>query len=213
MTKYIQPQRGKKSFTCPHCGVFSQQDLYADNATLQYGGIYNERTEHFPISTSVCTHCKGYVIWNLTNKVYPISGDAPLPNPDMPDDVKITYLEASSILGFSPRGSAALLRLGIQLLCMHLGCKGKSINDDIGKLVKDGLPEKLQQALDIVRVIGNNAVHPGQIETDDPETAQSLFHLTNIIVESMISVPKRVNNLYATLPAVVLDGITKRDGN
>jgi hypothetical protein len=38
----------------------------------------------------------------------------------------------------------------------------------------------VQQSLDIVRVIGNDAVHPGQIDlTDDIETATKLFVLIN----------------------------------
>ena len=150
MPEYVQPERGKESFTCPHCGVYSQYMLYADNATLQYGGQYDKRTEIFPISTSICTHCKEYIIWHNKQRLYPVTGDAPLPNPDMPEDVKRDYLEASSISRLSPKGAAALLRLAIQKLCVHLGGRGKNINDDIGSLVKQGLPLKVQQALDVV---------------------------------------------------------------
>jgi hypothetical protein len=41
---------------------------------------------------------------------------------------------------------------------------------DIGELVKAGLPLEIQQSLDIVRVVGNNQVHPGILDVrDDPE--------------------------------------------
>ncbi|WP_424033423.1 DUF4145 domain-containing protein [Methylocella sp.] len=49
----------------------------------------------------------------------------------------------------------------MQKLCVELGEKGKNIDDDIANLVKKGLSPELQQALDILRVIGNEAVHHG----------------------------------------------------
>ncbi|MFN7599434.1 MAG: DUF4145 domain-containing protein [Cereibacter sp.] len=78
----------------------------------------------------------------------------------MTEDIRRDYDEASTILDLSPRGAAALIRLGIQKLCKELGQAGKNINDDIGALVKDGLDVRVLQALDAVRVIGNSAVHP-----------------------------------------------------
>lgn len=89
---------------------------------------------------------------------YPDIENAPFPNPEMPQEVLKLYLEAASIHGKSPRGAAALLRLSIQVLCKELGESGKNINTVIASLVKKGLLEIVQQFLDTVRVIGNNAV-------------------------------------------------------
>jgi hypothetical protein len=111
----------------------------------------------------------------------------------------------------SPRGAAALLRLGIQVLCRELGEPGKNINTDIASLVAKGLPIIVQQSLDIVRVTGNDAVHPGQIDTDNPETVSQLFRLLNIIVEYMIALPKQVSGIYSGLPKDKIDGIKNRD--
>ncbi len=141
----------------------------------------------------------------------PTSGTAPLPNVEMPISVREYYIEAAGIINKSPRAAAALLRLAIQLLCKELGETGKNINDDIASLVSKGLPDVVQQSLDIVRVTGNEAVHPGQIDTDDPTTVVSLFDLLNIIVEYMIAMPKRVSGLYNSLPAQSLAAINKRD--
>lgn len=144
--------------------------------------------------------------------IYPLSGSAPLPNPDLPDDIKADYEEARSIVSISPRGAAALLRLAIQKLCKHLGEPGKDINTDIGNLVKKGLAPRVQQALDVVRVVGNESVHPGQIDLrDDPEVAASMFGLVNIIAEIMISQPKHIDRLYNKLPEGKREAITRRD--
>jgi len=144
--------------------------------------------------------------------VFPLTGGAPLANPDMPDEVKKDYEEARSIVSSSPRAAAALLRLAIQKLCKHLGEKGKDLNTDIANLVKKGLRSKVQRALDVVRVIGNNAVHPGEIDIrDDEETARKLFTLVNIIVYSMISEKKEIEGLYEKLPETAKKQIKQRN--
>ena len=50
-------------------------------------------------------------------------------------------------------------------------------------------------------MIGNNAVHPGTLDLrDDSATAEKLFGLVNLIAEIMISQPKRVAEMYDSLP-------------
>jgi Domain of unknown function (DUF4145) len=148
---------------------------------------------------AVCTHCKQLAYWladtcppgtepSFGKMLYPSVKSAPLAHPEMPPEIRTDYDEARNIYQESPRGSAALLRLCVQKLCKHLGESGKNINDDIGTLVKKGLPVEIQQALDIVRVIGNNAVHPGELSNEDvQEVASTLFELVNHIVEDRIA--------------------------
>jgi len=90
-----------------------------------------------------------------------------MPNPDLPDELFRDFDEAREIVDGSLRGAAALLRLVIRKLCAHLGEKGKDINADIASLVAKGLNPLVQKALDVVRVIGNEAVHPGTIDLRD----------------------------------------------
>lgn len=134
-------------------------------------------------------------------------------NVDLPEDIKNDYNEAKDIVNISPRGAAALLRLAVQKLCIHLGEKGKNINDDIESLVKKGLPKTMQQALDSVRVVGNNAVHPGTIDLNDKvEIAFALFGFVNIICEVLISQPKKIQEFYEkNIPENIRNGIEKRD--
>lgn len=163
-------------------------------------------------SVSECFNCKDISIWIYDKLVYPQRGEAPPANPDLSDEIRRDYDEASSILDLSPRGSAALIRLAIQKLCKELGKPGENLNKDIGALVTDGLDPRIQKALDVVRVLGNNAVHPGQIDLrDDRATAESLFCLLNLIAEKMISEPKHVDEVYAALPEDALKAIEKRN--
>lgn len=144
--------------------------------------------------------------------IFPATSGAPLAHPDMPPEVAEDFNEARAIVSSSPRGACALLRLGLQKLCAALGEPGKNINDDIASLVGKGLLPQVQQALDILRVIGNDGVHPGVIDLrDDLQTAVALFGVMNLIVEQLISAPKHTEALYTTLPQGALDALQHRD--
>jgi len=146
--------------------------------------------------------------------VYPDFEGVQPPNQDLSADIQADYQEAASILQKSPRSAAALLRLAIQKLCKELGEKGKDINTDIKNLVTKGLPAAVQKSLDIVRVIGNDAVHPGQIDLrDDVNTVKALFKLVNLIAEKMITEPKEVEAIYDSLPDNKKQQIEQRDSN
>ena len=139
-------------------------------------------------------------------------GDVPPPNPDLPDHITTDYEEAGTILELSPRGAAALLRLCIQNLCKYLGKPGKNLNDDIGALVAKGLDGRVQQALDTVRVLGNEAIHPGTLDLkDDRQTVKKMFGLVNVIAETMITIPRERDDLFNTLPENKRKAIDNRD--
>jgi len=164
------------------------------------------------LNLSRCFSCSEISVWIHDRLVFPVASEGPPPNPDLPEDVRLDYDEAGRILNLSPRGAAALLRLAIQKLCAALGEKGKNIDEDIGSLVKKGLSPLVQKALDSVRVIGNEAVHPGTLNLkDDREIATRLFELVNIIAEQMISNPKHVEELYGKFPEGKRQAIEKRD--
>jgi hypothetical protein len=165
------------------------------------------------LNISQCYSCDALTIWVHDRIVFPPTRSGISPNSDLPADIIRDFNEARLIVDESPRGAAALLRLSIQKLCQHLGESGKNINDDIANLVRKGLDKRIQRALDIVRVVGNDSVHPGQIDLrDDRDTATKLFGLVNLIAEKMITEPKHVDDLYASLPEEKRKAIEKRDG-
>lgn len=200
--KFVSPRFRSEAFTCPRCDTL---------ATQQHGQILvNNNIDSLATFASLCSACVKFCIWERRQQpdadfiyvlVYPGASPAPLPNEDLPDDAKAIYDEASAILNRSPKGAAALLRLAIQLLCKHLGQPGKSLNDDIAALVKEGLTPLIQQAMDTVRITGNESVHPGEIKLDDDrELALALFDFVNLIAEDRITTPKRVQEMYDRLP-------------
>lgn len=152
------------------------------------------------LSVSRCFTCGKVSVWQHERLVYPSAAAGEEANPDMPADVRADYDEARTILNASPRGAAALLRLAIQKLCVHLGEPGQNINADIGSLVAKGLPKQIEQALDTVRVIGNDAVHPGELDLrDDRETVFGLLRIINVVIDNRISQPKHIEEMYSML--------------
>ncbi len=207
--KYIPATIYLGKFTCPHCGAISHMTWQSRD--LEFAQYADDRRNLLRIAN--CSHCNKKSIWLRDNMLYPDRGTAPPPNPDMPKSVLKLYEEAASISSKSPRGAAALLRLAIQHLCKELNESGENINHDIGQLVNKGLPKTVQQSLDIVRVTGNNAVHPGQIDTDNEEVVGNLFMLLNVIIEYMISLPLKIETLYKDLPDGAKEQIEKRDNS
>ena len=170
-------------------------------------------TELMNVHGSKCYSCGEISLWRADELIYPANHISIAPDQGMPEDVKADFLEANEILDKSPRGAAALLRLGIQKLMIHLGEKGKNINDDIASLVRKGLDTRIQKALDVVRVVGNSAVHPGQIDLNDDKTiATKLFGLVNVIVKSQITQAKHIEEMYDTVvPDTIKAQIEQRD--
>ena len=161
-----------------------------------------------------CFNCRDVSIWVHEKLVFPARGDAPPANPDLSADIRRDYDEASSILDLSPRGAAALLRLAIQKLCRELGEPGKDLNKDIGALAAKGIDDQVQKALDFVRVIGNNAVHPGRMDLrDDRGTAETLFMLLNLIAERTLTQDRKTDEVYEKLPEGARKAIEERDSN
>ena len=187
--------------------------VFFSDSRFSHGRFSNSSWVINNLWISKCFNCDEVAIWLCDRLMHPQRGDAPPANPDLPAEIRRDYEEASAILELSPRGAAALIRLAIQKLCRELGKPGKNANEDIGALVSDGLNPKIQQALDYVRVVGNNAVHPGQIDlSDDRATAATLLRLLNVIAEKMITEPKHINQIYGDLPEGALKAIERRDG-
>ena len=206
--EYVAPEPKAEGFHCPNCGVYAHH-VWVPGCENRHGSL----SQIPELMVSFCARCGDYTLWVQEVMIFPSAGTAPLPHPKLPNDISVDFEEARRIVSLSPRGAAALLRLAIQKLCIHLELPGKNLNADIAALVKKGLPAGTQKALDTVRVVGNHLVHPGQIDPDDtPGAAGSLFRLVNFITEKMIAEPEEIEALYTLhVPDKDKENIEKRD--
>lgn len=221
----------KKLLRCGHCGnrtTFQVKGSCEKKGDFRYGydtdgesvPEYFSKTTWYLLSCETCSaailecvleYCVAPIETGAQGEdcdelerwiLYPSPRFAPDPIAGMPEDVKKDYEEACAVLPASPRACAALLRLALQRLCVHLGQPGENLSKEIKVLIQQKeLKPHVQQALHIVRVIGNNAVHPGEMDLDDnQEIALSLFTVINLIVEEMIVIPNQMKALYSALP-------------
>ncbi len=216
LKNFVEPEFKKKGFTCFKCGAFSNHDW--DETRVNYTQAtfhsYRQGDDLRKISLCRCQQCNFISYWIEEQLIWPQKMDVENSIDEMPEDIKELYDEARNIFYLSPKGSCAILRLALQKLCNRLANKPENANLDetIKELVANGLPATLQKSMDAIRVIGNEAVHPGQIDIDDnKDIASALFKLLNIIVEKLIVEPKQIDDIYNILPKVKIDGINKRD--
>jgi hypothetical protein len=193
-SEYIPPSFKEEGFHCPHCGVYAHQNWF--DVALEGGSDEPGET----LSLGTCEKCSRFSLWIDGEMIYPPSANLPLPRMEMPEEVRAIYLEARRTLDASPRSASALLRLAIRELVTHLG-ETDDIAENLENLNKMGLDEKIQIALERVRMVGDGAVEPGMIDSGDgEETARALFEILNLIVDALMVQPRRVDEMLGKLP-------------
>ena len=205
------PKLNRQAFHCPYldCGVYATMSWRALTWTREWD---SRQVQMGDWMSAQCGSCARFSIWRLNVLVYPRRAVGEDPNPDMPADVLSIYEEARQVSGVSRKSAAGLVRLALQMLVDELEPGPGTIDKKIGALVRRGLDPQIQQAMDVLRVVGNEAVHPGTIDLEsDDDWVPALFGLLNLIVEQMVSRPKHIGGLFQRLPAAKLQGIANRD--
>ena len=186
--------RRNKAFRCLHCGVVSTHHFGPESTGI--GGL--STSEFF--AACKCVNCEKICLWMDKKLIYPDKASVEPPNEDLSEDIKKLYDEAASILHKSSRAAAALLRVALEKLCREQGEENSSLSQNIELLKEKGeIPEEIYEAMTVVRVVGNQAVHPGKIEFESNETPEiviSLFEVINFIAENMITKKKRAKAIY-----------------
>ncbi|WP_432477197.1 DUF4145 domain-containing protein [Nocardioides sp. GXQ0305] len=199
------PRLRGESFACPYCEAFAQQDwdhLYSN------GNVTG-------VERATCHACGKTSLWLVVEGgilLWPrqLKGGVPAAE-DMPAEVRTVYNEARAVVDASPRSAAALLRLALEGLLADLYPSEGNLNDRIGAAAAAGLSQTVVNSMDVLRFNGNAAIHEISRE-DSADTAASLFAILNLVVERLITEPRRIAQMHAALPPGVLAQIEKRDG-
>lgn len=158
--------------TCPYC---------RNSAVFFPIGTDLKISEMNTCGQRVCPNCKGhiFVVFRYSNldRAYPplrIDFDST----DIPDNVVRSFREALSCLAHNAFVSSAIMvRRTLEEICEDRSAKGKNLKDRISDLKgKVVLPEELFEAMDELRLLGNDAAHIEartfeQIGADELETA------------------------------------------
>jgi len=168
----------------------------------------------YNLNLSNCFSCKETTVWVHDKIVNPITSHNLEKPEDLPPEAEGIFDEAAAILEISPRASAALLRLCVQIICEkicdNLGAykKGMTIDKMIQTMHEHGLSQRLKDSLDIVRIKGNDAVHE-IVLTDNKETAVRLFKIISTICNQMITSARLEEEMYESLPENARKAIEK----
>lgn len=223
------PIHGEGSFNCPRCGALAGQEfgeLYAETEHGQMG--VSDRTfvpEDVPWapdttwSRSFCFACKESSLWIGPQLVFPDPSSAterkvPERSEDLPASAAKLYDEAVAVLPHSRRAAAALCRAAMEQLAKHLTPELPSGVKLDGRLValSKTVSTATLQALNIVRHVGNTALHGEKdgdesavmyLNEDDSAIAEVFFLAINALADEKITQPRRIQNLYETLPETI----------
>jgi len=127
---------------------------------------------------SSCHSCNGFALWVGERLAFPINVDK------TPALVEEDLEEAAAILNKSPRGAIALMRVCIQKLMPLLKQDSENLNDSMSSLVRKGLEVEIQQAMEVLQVLGNDLGQPTSLDTqEDKEMALRFVDSLKAILE------------------------------
>lgn len=163
-----------------------------------------------------CYSCKKYVLWVDRALVFPdadkLSAAAHhAPSDDMPADTRSLFLEAVAVLPHSKRAAAALCRAAMERLVKNVDPEApkKAKLDERFVRLEKRISSSTIDVLNVLRHVGNTALHGGQdgdesatiyMEDDDETIAETFFVAINVLVDELITKPKRNAALYGSLP-------------
>lgn len=188
---------------CNHCGIeYHEFCQYANGHKNQF----NDRT--YIIESSICPSCKESNIFlidgelktkevrHLTTRfvenvkwrrlIYPLTEQASPLSPEVPSEYRSLYSEAVAVLPISPRASAALARMLLEMILVNQGApKSRDLFAQIEWCLNQGVPSYIGETLDDVRKVGKFAAHFKQNlhngEVLEVEPGEAEFVLANVV--------------------------------
>lgn len=183
-TEYGDPEfdyRWEKNWLmlkCCACGKISLGSIYSGEDTIisysngeyEYDETY---TTHFPIET--------YNGTNVPEKV----------NDAFSSALKVHYVDNVICL--------IALRRTLEIICKDNGANGKTLEKKILDLTqKCVFPKVINEASDILRILGNEAAHGDDVNYDE-RIMQEMINFTQIIIEYVYVIPFRINHIKSKL--------------
>lgn len=229
---YSPPQYQQSRFNCPRCGAYASHEwrelLYQDpNGTFDELWDRDKRTLINPFegteertgiawSASLCVGCEEHSLWLGARLMFPSEVEVEAfevqgPSEDLPPRVADLYREAVAVLPHSRRAAAALCRAALEALAKELTANMPLDLKLDGRLVAlaDRLPEHTSLALQVIRNVGNKALHGASggdesvaiyLDGSDGEIAEMFFVAINDLAYELITRPKRIREAYDRLP-------------
>ena len=157
------------SVKCPHCSTIVFIDFFLQSLLMNpaQASKHNAGTGRFP-------NCHVYVIYLWERKknqsvnpklIYPKFPLRGVDTKEVPAAIVQDYNEAVSVIGISPKASAALARRCLQNMLIERGYAGRDLSKQVLAIINEpdpskALSESLRTTIDGVRNFGNFSAHP-----------------------------------------------------
>lgn len=146
---------------CPHCNATVFPADYTTEIQ-ESGPGSNSECLPWVIRHTCCPSCKDFIILAVGPEervvwVYPTSRARRAVPSEVPLPYRNDYMEAAELLLVSPKSSAALGRRCLQSLLHDMGCKSRSLDQEIAKFLsrERGVSVELQQLLHLGQKVDN----------------------------------------------------------
>lgn len=183
--EYSEPQDGKTGYDvangfCPACGEL---------IVLLRNGKYVSQSHGSWLTDTI-----------VEQVLYPTDSSERALADEVPDSYRRDFDEASAVLPYSPKASAAISRrLLQQILREHFGIRAPSLAKEIERFVElPEVPSYISDAVDAVRNVGNLAAHPtkdqntGEVVDVEPGEADWLLDVLDSLCDFAFVQPKRL---------------------
>ena len=195
---------------CEHCGNKGKQEIvYNDTENFfDKDTHFNEYVYEYVLKCPVCKKITilerytydGYCDEDGTQfyddkRIYPLDLNLSY----VPKKIADKFSEAVKLKNYNIEASCATFRKVLEMICNDKGgdmVKRKRLNTKVDILIKENIfPMNMQNAMDLIRTSGNNAVHDNDVEI-------SLFQLNLIsdliysIIEYLYIIPSKMDNLH-----------------
>jgi hypothetical protein len=192
------------SIRCPHCHELGQFDLVHDLGISYMKKLSNSTMQGFFACLRICPNveCKGLVfVITRGGKVAEV-----LPPEliqfnveDLPESLERTLKEAVACNGAGAhRAAAMMVRRLLEEICAENNAEGDNLHKRLAALKgKVVLPQMLFEAMDELKLLGNDAAHIEAREYDDigPKQAEAAIELAQEVVKSLYQLKALITKL------------------